>query len=69
MYPNLDAEQSRRKINNTVLAERLGVNRKTLAKWKKDGLIPANVLIKMSDIFDCSIDYILGRTDIPKWTP
>lgn len=66
MFPNLEAEQGRKKINNTVLADLLKVDRKTLGKWKKDGLIPAKALIKMSEIFDCSIDYLVGRTDIRK---
>lgn len=65
MFPNLDAEQSRRKINNTALAKMLGVDRKTLGKWKKDGIIPAKALIKMSDIFECTIDYLVGRTQTP----
>ena len=63
MFPNLDAEQGRTKINNTALAEMLGVDRKTLSNWKKRGNIPAKALSKMSDIFNCSIDYLVGRTD------
>lgn len=62
MFPNIDAEQGRNKINDTKLAEMLNVNRKTVYKWKKDGNIPANALVKMSEIFNCSIDYLLGRT-------
>lgn len=64
MFPNLDAEQGRTKINNTALADLLGVDRKTLANWKKRGNIPAKVLLKLADIFNCSIDYLVGRTDI-----
>lgn len=64
MFPNIDAEQARRKINNTKLAQMLHIDRKTLSKWKRDGLIPASALIKMSEIFKCSTDYLLGRTDM-----
>ncbi len=63
MFPNLDAEQGRKKINNTVLADMLGVDRKTLSNWKKKGTIPADALLKMSKIFNCSTDYLVGRTD------
>lgn len=64
MFPNLDAEQGRKKISNTALAEMLGVDRKTLGTWKKKGSIPADALLALSKIFDCSIDYLVGRTDI-----
>ena len=63
MFPNLDAEQGRKKINNTALADMLGVARKTLSNWKKKGTIPADALLKMSKIFNCSTDYLVGRTD------
>lgn len=63
MFPNLDAEQGRKKINNTALADMLGVDRKTLSNWKKKGTIPADALLKMSKIFNCSTDYLVGRTD------
>lgn len=65
MFPNIDAEQGRTKINNTRLAEMLSVDRKTLGKWKRDGLIPAKALIQMAKIFNCTTDYLLGRTNIP----
>ena len=64
MFPNIDAEQGRSKINNTKLANMLNIDRKTLGKWKRDGMIPASALIKMAEIFNCSTDYLLGRTDI-----
>lgn len=64
VFPNIDAEQARAKINNTKLAQMLHIDRKTLSKWKRDGLIPASALIKMSEIFKCSTDYLLGRTNM-----
>ncbi len=64
MFPNLDAEQSRLKINNTKLAELLNIDRKTLGNWKKKGTIPAPALVKMSNIFNCTVDYLVGRTDV-----
>ena len=66
MFPNIDAEQGRNKINDTKLAEMLGVNRKTLSKWKTVGNISASALIKMAEIFDCTTDYLLGRTNVPR---
>jgi len=60
-YPNIDAERARKGISNDRLAEDLGVTRKTLYNWLNKGNIPLSSLIKMADMFDCSIDYLLGR--------
>ena len=61
-YPNIEAERARRGISNDSLAEKLDVSRKTLFNWMEKGNIPTSALIRMADIFDCSIDYLLGRS-------
>lgn len=60
-YPNIEAERARRGLSNDALSEQLGVTRKTLFSWMAKGNIPVSALIKMADIFNCSIDYLLGR--------
>jgi len=60
-YPNIDAERARKGLSNDRLAEELGVARKTLYNWLNNGNIPLTALIKMADMFGCSIDYLLGR--------
>ena len=36
----------------------------TITNWEKGNRFPKDdVLIKIADYFDCSIDYLLGRTD------
>lgn len=60
-YPNIDAERARKGISNDVLAEKLGVTRKTVYNWIDKGNIPTSALIQMADLFGCSIDYLLGR--------
>lgn len=61
-YPNIDAERARNGISNDDLAEQLGVSRKTLYNWMDKGNIPTSALIQMAETFECSIDYLLGRT-------
>lgn len=61
-YPNIEAERARRGISKDDFAEELGVSRKTLYNWIEKGCIPTTALIQMADRFDCSIDYLLGRT-------
>lgn len=48
------------------LAERLGVSQQTISKYEKGTRQPDNAtLLKLSEIFNCSVDYLLGRTDDP----
>ena len=61
MYPNIDAERARRGLSNEAFAVSLGVTRKTLYTWLNKGNIPLTYLIQMADMFNCSIDYLLGR--------
>ncbi len=47
------------------LAQRLGGAPSSIAMYEKEERKPSmEVLIKLSEIFNCSIDYILGKTDI-----
>ncbi|MTI61980.1 MAG: helix-turn-helix domain-containing protein [Firmicutes bacterium] len=45
------------------LADKIGINRATIAGYETKGIEPSHeTLTKMADIFDCSIDYLLGKT-------
>ena len=61
-YPNIEAERARHGVSNDDLAEKLDVSRKTLFNWMEKGNIPTSALIKMADLFNCTIDYLLGRS-------
>lgn len=59
-YPNIEAERARAQLTTEVTAKYLGVTRKTFQMWCKNGKIPATALIKLSALFGCSTDYLLG---------
>lgn len=63
-YPNIEAERARRGMSKGTLASELGVSRKTLHNWVSSGNIPQSALARMANIFDCSVDYLLGRTQL-----
>ncbi len=63
MYINIDVERVRLRMTLDELADKIGVARKSLYTWQKNGKYPSDVLAKMADLFDCSIDYLLGRTE------
>lgn len=44
----------------------MNVEPATITNWEKGNRFPKDdVLVKIADYFDCSIDYLLGRTDDP----
>lgn len=65
-YPNIEAERARRGYSQEELIKQLGYKeRRSYYAWLTSGNIPTSVLIKMADLFNCSVDYLLGRTRNP----
>lgn len=64
-YPNIEAERVRNNFSQEELSKELDIERKSYCNWLLNGKIPATKLLLLSDIFDCSIDYLLGRTRNP----
>lgn len=61
LYPNIAAERARRDMTIEDLAAHLKVTRKTIYNWQNTGHIPAEKLVQMADLFNCTVDYLLGR--------
>lgn len=50
--------------NQTKVAEYLGVRQTTYSKYELGKLpLPVDVLLKLSELYGVSVDYLLGRTD------
>lgn len=51
-------------IKSDMLAGKIGVSGTTVRQWKR-GISDINInhLIKLADYFDCSIEYLVGRSD------
>lgn len=60
-YPNIAAERARRNMSREDLARAIGVTRKTIYNWERAGKIPQSAVEKMTKLFDCTADYLLGR--------
>ena len=59
----------REELNMTQqeLADKLEGAKSTIAMYEKGNRKPSlEVLVKLSEIFNCSIDYLLGKTDVRK---
>lgn len=60
---NIGAERVRLGMTQANLAEEIGATVSQLSKWEKDaGTCPANMLFQIAKYFNCSADYIAGRT-------
>ena len=54
----------KRELLNKDFAKIMRVEPATITNWEKGNRFPKDdALIKIADYFDCSIDYLLGRTD------
>lgn len=56
-----------RKLTVKRLLENTNINRNFIYDLEKGGQMPsADKLERIADCLDCSVDYLLGRTDIPE---
>lgn len=64
MFNNIKAEMARYDMTNEKLAAFLGVSVSTVKGWfNSDKSIPSSALIKMSNEWNVSSDYLLGLTN------
>ena len=64
MISNIRGELSRQDLTQEQLAAKLGVAESTIRRWEEGSTRPGpHALMAMSDLFGCTIDYLLGRTD------
>lgn len=63
-HRNMASERVRMGITQQKMAEKLGVSESTLVRYERDtDAIPPAILKKASDVFGCTVDYLLDRTD------
>lgn len=61
MFPNIDAERSRKGWSRVRLAKELGVSYSTVKNWMSGKTeIPCSKIVEMSILFSCKTDYLLG---------
>ena len=54
-------------LNQTTVARMLGMSQTGYSKYETgENDIPTEVLIKLAEFYDTSIDYLLGVTDNPE---
>ncbi len=61
---NLIRLRKENKTSQQKLAAAVGVTQQCISEWEKGNIEPTMTnLIKIADVFDVSIDYLVGRKD------
>lgn len=63
-FKNLASERVRLGMNQTELADQLGVTLKMIVKYENDAdAMPAEFVRNAAEFFGCSADYLIGIAD------
>lgn len=64
MISNIRGERARIDMTQEQLAKRLETSGQSVRDWESGRAKPSpGMLLKMSDLFGCTTDYLLGRSD------
>lgn len=72
MYKSLNVAEvikARAKQKGVILKDmlsELGLGSNTMSNMRHNRMIAADSLARIADYLDCSVDYLLGRTDKPE---
>ncbi|MEC0329163.1 helix-turn-helix transcriptional regulator [Paenibacillus sp. FSL R5-0527] len=67
MYKRIRDLREDRDMTQQQLADYLNISQATYSRYESGNLdVPSSVLIKLSEFYNVSIDYILGQTNISK---
>lgn len=67
MYPRIRNLREDKDMNQTQVAKLLGMSQTGYSKYETgENDIPTGILIKLAQLYDTSIDYLLGQTNCKK---
>ena len=67
LHDRLQKIRREKKLSQTELANQVGLSLRAYQYYERGERKPtASVLISLADYLNCSVDYLLGRTDNPE---
>ena len=60
---NIASERTRLGMSQDDLAQELGTTRDSVKNWEAGLPMKLSFLLLMGDLFNCSLDYLMGRSD------
>ena len=57
-----------KKVSGYRLSKETGISVSLFSKWRENpsSKVSSSILVSIADYLDCSVDYLLGRTDNPQ---
>ena len=65
-YPNLQAEQAKKRMSNREVAAYLGLSRNSYEQKKRSGRFIPEEVKKLLTLFNCKFDYLFESEEIKK---
>lgn len=63
----ISAERVMKGMTQTDLAKEMKVDQRTVRRWENSEVgVPSEVILKLADFFDCSTDWLFGRSESRK---
>ncbi len=70
MYKRIKDLRNDSDLSQVVIAEKLCCSQRVYSHYERGDLdIPTSILIRLADLHNTSIDYLLGRTDVKEPLP
>ncbi len=67
MYKRIRDLREDKDLNQTQIAKIIGMSQTGYSKYETgENDLPTEILIKLADFYNVSVDYLLNRTDNPK---
>lgn len=67
MYPRIRALREDKDLKQQQIADKLHISQRTYSHYETgERSIPPDILIKLADFHETSVDYLLNRTDMKK---
>jgi len=65
---NLKKARKNAGLSQNDIAKKLNVSQGAVSQWEQGIRQPSHeVLVKLAEMFDCTIDFLVGRTDDPEY--
>ena len=62
------SERAMLMLSQEKLGEKVGLDTRTIRRWEKGTVdISCNGLCRLADLFGCTVDYLLGRSETRNW--
>ena len=68
-FPRLKEMRKEKNLGQKEIAAVLGISQTVYSRYERGArTIPTELLIKLADLYETSIDYLVDRTDYPRLT-